>query len=85
MKAFPFAETLFVTSGNVFEKPLVTCFQGTSANYVVFDNVGSYSIVLKPPFILPNFAILDYDMDSDKPEMIKPQESFEEIFRTFSF
>ncbi len=27
-----------LTSGNVFEKPLVTCFQGTSANYVVFDN-----------------------------------------------
>ncbi len=27
-----------LTSGSVFEKPLVTCFQGTSANYVVFDN-----------------------------------------------
>ena len=27
-----------LTSGNFFEKPLVTCFQGTSANYVVFDN-----------------------------------------------
>ena len=27
-----------LTSGNVFEKPLVTCFQGTSANYLVFDN-----------------------------------------------
>ena len=27
-----------LTSGNVFEKPLVTFFQWTSANYVVFDN-----------------------------------------------
>ncbi|MGN1378966.1 MAG: hypothetical protein ACI4XR_01030 [Bacilli bacterium] len=27
-----------LASGNIFEKPLVTCFQGTSANYIVFDN-----------------------------------------------
>ena len=35
-----------LTSGNVFEKPLVTCFQGTSANYVVFDNEMNGSIGL---------------------------------------
>ena len=27
-----------LASGNIFEKPLVTCFQGVSANYIVFDN-----------------------------------------------
>ena len=27
-----------LASGNVFEKPLVTCYQGSSANYIVFDN-----------------------------------------------
>jgi diaminopimelate decarboxylase len=29
-------------------------------DYIVFDNVGSYSIVLKPPFILPNCAVIEY-------------------------
>ena len=27
-----------LTSGNVVEKPLVTCFKGTNGNYIVFDN-----------------------------------------------
>lgn len=27
-----------LAGGSVFEKPLVTCFQGATANYVVFDN-----------------------------------------------
>lgn len=27
-----------LTSGNVIEKPLVTCFKGTNGNYIVFDN-----------------------------------------------
>ncbi len=28
-------------------------------DYVIFGNAGSYSVVLKPPFILPNFAIVE--------------------------
>lgn len=35
-----------LASGNVFEKPLVTCFKGTSANYVVFDNETNGSVGL---------------------------------------
>ena len=60
-------------------------FNGALAidDYVVFDNVGSYSVVLKPPFILPNFAMLDYDDEAGTLELVKARESFDEIFKTF--
>lgn len=50
---------------------------------VVFGNVGSYSVVLKPPFILPNFPIID--VCGDKIEVIKRAESFDDLFQTYSF
>lgn len=54
-------------------------------DYVVFDNVGSYSVVLKPPFILPNFAIVEYDDESNSIELIKHRENFEDLFYTYKF
>lgn len=48
---------------------------------VVFSNCGSYSIVMKPPFILPNFPVLD--ISEGKIELIKRNETFEDIFHTF--
>lgn len=53
-------------------------------DYVVFGNVGSYSIVLKPPFILPNFAIIEIEQDGDV-EIIKEREVFDDLFHTFQF
>lgn len=50
---------------------------------VVFGNVGSYSVVLKPPFILPNFPVLD--ICGEQIEVIKQAESFDDIFHTFTF
>lgn len=50
---------------------------------VVFGNVGSYSVVLKPPFILPNFPIID--VSEGMLEIIKRGESFDDLFHTFSF
>lgn len=50
---------------------------------VIFDNVGSYSVVLKPPFILPNFAVLD--ICNGKVEVIKRREYFDDIFHTYTF
>lgn len=50
---------------------------------VVFGNCGSYSIVMKPPFILPNFPILD--ICSGEVEVIKRQENFDDLFHTFNF
>jgi len=52
-------------------------------DYVVFSNCGSYSLVMKPPFILPNFPVID--ISGNKVELIKRQEYFDDIFHTFSF
>lgn len=52
-------------------------------DFIVFSNVGSYSIVLKPPFILPNFPVLD--ICDKKVEVIKQKECFDDLFHTFSF
>ena len=54
-------------------------------DYIVFDNVGSYSIVLKPPFILPNCPIIEYNSEKNSYEIIKRKEETEDIFRTFNF
>lgn len=54
-----------------------------NGDFVVFGNVGSYSVVLKPPFILPNFPILD--ICGDGVELIKRAEIFDDLFHTFAF
>ena len=61
-------------------------FKGYTGNlsindYVVFGNVGSYSVVLKPPFILPNFGIVKFK-DGDFIEIKRP-EQFIDIFNTY--
>ncbi len=60
-------------------------YQGDLAvgDYVVFGNVGSYSVVLKPPFILPNFPVLE--ICDEKVEVIKQGETFEDVFHTYVF
>lgn len=52
-------------------------------DYVVIENCGSYSLVMKPPFILPNFPVLE--IDGDTVEVIKRAETFDDLFHTFSF
>lgn len=50
---------------------------------IVISNCGSYSLVMKPPFILPNFPVLD--ICGDNIEVIKRAETFDDIFHTFNF
>ena len=50
---------------------------------VVINNCGSYSIVMKPPFILPNFGIIE--LNNDRIEIIKHAETFDYIFETYIF
>ncbi len=50
---------------------------------IVISNCGSYSIVMKPPFILPNFYIVE--MSNNEIEIIKNKESFDYIFETYNF
>lgn len=54
-------------------------------DFLVFNNVGSYSIVFKPPFILPNVPILEIDFKKENLPVLKRKEELEDLFRTFSF
>lgn len=51
---------------------------------VQFRNVGSYSNVFKPPFILPNCAMIQIDKDGST-EFIKRRETIDDIFQTYVF
>ncbi len=50
---------------------------------VVFENVGSYSVVLKPPFILPNFPIVE--LCDGQARVVKRKETFDDLFCTYEF
>jgi diaminopimelate decarboxylase len=52
-------------------------------DFLVFSNCGSYSVVMKPPFIMPNFPVLD--ICSGTVEVIKRSETFDDLFHTFAF
>lgn len=67
--------------GDVLQKN----FNGKLAvgDYIVIGNCGSYSLVMKPPFILPNFAVLD--INGENAEVIKRAETFDDLFHTFRF
>ena len=54
-------------------------------DYLVFSNVGSYSVVFKPPFILPNVPVLEYDNERHYFQVVKRQETVDDIFSTFQF
>lgn len=60
-------------------------YTGTLAHQdaIVISNCGSYSLVMKPPFILPNFPVLD--ISEGKTEVIKRAENFDDLFHTFNF
>ena len=61
-------------------------YSGTIAkgDYVLFDNVGGYSNVLKPPFIRPNCAMVVQTKNGNY-KIIKRAESIDDIIRTYSF
>jgi diaminopimelate decarboxylase len=52
-------------------------------DYVVFDNVGAYTIVFKPPFIRSSPPIISYNSSLNKYELIKRRETFQELFATY--
>ena len=52
---------------------------------IIFKEVGSYSVVMKPPFILPDVAILQFDESKSKFEMIRNKQTFDDIFSNFKF
>ena len=58
-------------------------YQGKLAvgDFVVFHNVGSYSLVMKPPFILPDGPVLE--LINGKIVPAKRKQSEESIFGDF--
>lgn len=61
-------------------------YRGYSGNIAIGDrvvirNCGSYSIVMKPPFILPNFPVYEYSNGAIR--KIKRAEVFNDIFDTY--
>lgn len=53
-----------------------------AGDYLVFDNVGGYSMVLKPPFIFPAAPVLALHA-SGSAEVVRRAERYEDIFGTF--
>lgn len=51
---------------------------------VEFRNVGSYSNIFKPPFILPNGAMVELN-EKYQYKLLKRKEVFEDIFHTYVF
>lgn len=51
---------------------------------VQFRNIGSYSNVFKPPFILPNCAMIQFD-ENGQMECVKQKETIDDIFKTYVF
>lgn len=52
-------------------------------DFVVISNCGSYSIVMKPPFIMLNFPVLD--ICGNEVEVIKAAEQFEDVFGHYAY
>jgi diaminopimelate decarboxylase len=51
-------------------------------DYLVFDNVGGYSLVLKPPFIFPAAPVLAWSGEGEA-EVLRRAERYEDVFGTF--
>lgn len=65
---------------------LLTAFEGKMAkgDYVIFENTGGYSTVLKPPFIRPDCAMVARKPDG-KYVLIKKAERYKDIFMNYLF
>lgn len=57
--------------------------QLAAGDFVVFQNCGSYSIVMKPPFILENVPVVD--ICDGNVQLIKRGETFDDVFATYCF
>lgn len=52
---------------------------------VIFKEVGAYSVVMKPPFILPDVPIIQYSQKSHQFETVRDGQGFDNIFGSFKF
>jgi diaminopimelate decarboxylase len=52
-------------------------------DFVLFDNVGAYTSVLRPPFINPAPPMLAHSKNSEDIELIRRRETPEDVFTTY--
>lgn len=52
-------------------------------DYISIGNCGSYSLVMKPPFIFPNCPVLE--IINGEIKLLKHMEKFDDLFRTYLF
>ena len=52
---------------------------------IIFREVGSYSVVMKPPFILPDVAMIEFNNKLKNFEIIRNKQKFKDIFNNFKF
>ena len=52
---------------------------------IIFKEVGSYSVVMKPPFILPDVPIIQFDNKRNEFETVRDKQTFDDIFNNFKF
>ena len=67
-----------LASGNVLEKPLVTCFQGTNGNYLVLDNEANGSMGL-PIICISKFNGTTAEKIVDQNEWVAVKENLKSI------
>ena len=57
----------------------------SAGDAIIFEEAGSYSVVMKPPFILPNVAIIELMDKFGDFRFIKKKETFDDVFSTYVF
>lgn len=83
-------------TGKVFDVVGYTCIEkdilseGVAAplqagDFLRYDNVGSYSVVMRPPFILPANPVLFVNEPGGALQLIKRRQSTDDVFANFVF
>ena len=52
-------------------------------DYVVFESMGAYTLVFKPPFIRPNPPVLRYDSVTNEYSVVRRRETSQDVFSTY--
>ena len=52
---------------------------------IIFKEIGAYSVVMKPPFILPDVAIIQFNKNTNCYDLIKCKQTFDDVFHNFKF
>tara|TARA_B110001450_G_scaffold219842_1_gene214993 strand:- start:2212 stop:3474 length:1263 start_codon:yes stop_codon:yes gene_type:complete len=50
---------------------------------IIFKEVGAYSVVMKPPFILPDVAIIEFNNITKSYDLIRGKQTFNDVFQNF--